>query len=132
MKNENIYHDGEQKLMGGNKPGDGKGRGPNFKNYLYMGLIVLILFLGFNNYIFARSPSIGRFFPGGSCCTSSSTADSTEELRLIGLNYYLSNYGDANVDAVVKDFGCHQEIHIYQGEVLLKRIAYVNGEVFEL
>jgi hypothetical protein len=104
----------------------------NYKKYLYMGLIALILFLGLNNYIFARSSSVGGFIRGGSCCAPSSTVDTTEELRVIGLNFYVSKYGDDNVDAVVKDFGCHQEIHIYQGEVLLTRIAYVNGQVFEL
>ena len=129
MKKENENNDGEQKLTGQEKP---QGRGTSYKNYLYMGVITAILLLGFSNFIFARSPSVGGFFRGCSCCTTNSQVDSTEELRLIGLNYYFSKYGEANVDAVVKDFGCHQEIHIYEGELLLKRIAYVNGEVFEL
>jgi len=101
------------------------------KDYVIVALLAGIIFIGFNNYIFARTGNIGG---GGGCCGGSSggAAVSQEEIRQIGLEYYVSNYGDAEVEAVVQDFGCHQEIHIYKDGQLIKRIGYAYGQVYEL
>ncbi len=91
-------------------------------------LIAAVVFLGFNDYIFAR-PRSGWLEMGG-CCGGG--AISNKELRQIGLEYYVANYGDVNVEAVVEDFGCHQEIHIYKEGKIIKRIGYASGELYEI
>jgi hypothetical protein len=103
------------------------------KDYVIVALIVVVVFMGFNNYIFARTGSSGfGAFGGGGCCGQGGPAVSTEELRLLGLQYYAVTYGDSDVEAVVEDFGCHQEIYIYKNGERVARIGYANGEVYEL
>ncbi|MBS4021163.1 MAG: hypothetical protein KGZ79_01895 [Dethiobacter sp.] len=105
------------------------------KDYVIIALIAVIVFIGYNNYIFARTGGNGAF-GGGGCggCGSGGggAAVSTEEMRLIGLQYYAGTYGDSDVEATVEDFGCHQEIYIFKDGVRVARIGYANGEVYEL
>lgn len=102
------------------------------KDYVIVALIAVVVFIGFNNYIFARTN--GGFGLAGGCCSSGggAAAVSTDELRQIGLEYYVATYGDTEVEAVVQDFGCHQEIHIYKEGQLIQRIGYGNGQVYEI
>lgn len=104
------------------------------KDYVIVALIAVITFMGINNYIFARTGGYGYQGGGGGCCVgrSGTAALSAEDLQQIGLEYYAANYGDAEVEAVVQDFGCHQEIHIYKDGELIKRIGYADGQVYEL
>jgi hypothetical protein len=105
----------------------------NLKDYIIVALIAIVVFIGFNNYIFARTNNGGGGSVGG-CCSSGggAAAVSTDELRQIGLEYYVATYGDTEVEAVVQDFGCHQEIHIYKEGQLIQRIGYGNGQVYEI
>ncbi|MBS3948609.1 MAG: hypothetical protein KGZ57_10030 [Dethiobacter sp.] len=89
-----------------------------FKDYIIVVLLAILVFAGVNNHIFARSDG--------------SAALSAERLRQRGLEYYAASYGDAAVEAVVRDFGCHQEIHIYKEGQLVLRITYWGGELYAL
>ena len=79
------------------------------KDYVIVGLISVVIFMGFNNYIFARTNpggGLGAAGGGGGCCGSGGgEAVSTEELRQVGLEYYVANYNDTEVEAKVEDFG---------------------------
>jgi hypothetical protein len=110
----------------------GKDSLATIKDYVIVALIAVVVFMGFNNYIFARTGSGGFSAFGGGCCGQGGAAVSTEELRLLGLQYYADTYGDSDVEAVVEDFGCHQEIYIYKDGERVARIGYASGEVYEL
>ncbi len=101
------------------------------KDYLIVALIAVIVFMGANNYIFARSGNGGLSAIGGGCCGGGGDAVSFEEMRLAGLQYYVEKYGDSDVEATVEDFGCHQEIYIYKDGAQVARIGYAYGEVYE-
>ncbi|MBS4031094.1 MAG: hypothetical protein KGZ63_06720 [Clostridiales bacterium] len=114
-----------------------KGGLTTLKDYVIVGLLSVIIFMGFNNYIFARTNPGGGFGAaggGGGCggCSGGGAAVSTEELRQVGLEYYVANYNDTEVEAKVEDFGCHQEVHIYKDGQLIKKIGYGNGQVYEI
>jgi hypothetical protein len=112
----------------------GKDALTTIKDYVIVALIAVVIFMGYNNYIYARTGSSGfNAFGGGGCCgAGGGAAVSTEEMRLIGLQYYAETYGDSDVEAKVEDFGCHQEIYIFKDGVRVARIGYANGEVYEL
>ncbi|MBT9171724.1 MAG: hypothetical protein DDT21_00092 [Syntrophomonadaceae bacterium] len=59
-------------------------------------------------------------------------AVSEEQLRRLGLEYYAARYGNAAVEAQVRNFGCHQEIFILKDGQLVLRLAYRRGELYEL
>ncbi len=109
--------------------------GGSFKDYLLITLIVLVAMMGINNYIDARAGS-GAGGCGG-CGVASGAASSLteEELVRIGLEFYAENSGDteiADVQARVRDFGCHQEIYIYKGGRRVMRIGYASGQLFRM
>jgi hypothetical protein len=105
------------------------------KDYVIVGLISVVIFMGFNNYIFARTNSggFGAAGGGGGCggC-GGGAAVSSEDLRQVGLEYYVANYNDTEVEAKVEDFGCHQEVHIYKDGQLIKKLGYGNGQAYEI
>lgn len=109
----------------------------------------ILIFIFVNSQISARSAGNTGFLLGGSCCRSEDLADpgflsadsccgsgenggDFESLRQAGLDFYRQNYGDEAVEAVVEDFGCHQEIHIYRDGQLLNRLIKLNGKISEL
>lgn len=74
---------------------------------------------------------------GGGCCGGSgggqavagaATAD-FKQLEKEAINLYVKNYGDANVTAEVKDFGCHQQINILKDGKVVKEFSYQNGQL---
>ncbi|AOY77468.1 hypothetical protein [Clostridium formicaceticum] len=87
--------------------------------YIQTGLVVLIILIGMK-FVFARSADV--FGPRDG------------RLSQIALEYYVENYGDdgQEVRAVVRNFGCHQEIHIYKDGELVMKVTYANGQVYEL
>ncbi len=53
-------------------------------------------------------------------------------MLLAGLQYYRANYGEEDVEAVIEDFGCHQEILIYDQEEVVARFSYANDKIYDL
>ncbi len=75
------------------------------------------------------------FFSGGSCCAppgGGAQGLTRESLQEQGLAYYASRTGETAEEAIVKDFGCHQEIFIYKDGELMMRLAYAGGNFFEI
>jgi len=76
---------------------------------------------------------------GGGCCSGGALGGqdtlSEEELRSIGLQFYGESVPGGNLDQVtaqVLDFGCHQEIHIYQEGILVLKVGYSYGQVYRI
>lgn len=90
--------------------------------YAQIFIIVIVIFIGVNKFVFPRylSPSNSEANPLGQ----------------IGLEYYLDKHGEQNnpegVEAIVRNFGCHQEVHIYKENQLIMRLTYFNGQMYEL
>lgn len=121
-------------------------------DYIIVALVTLIVVVGVNNFLYARTGSTG-LLGGGSCCSQGSTSTvssggggccgggggavalSNAELEQLGLDFYRDNSGDVDLDEVVasvEDFGCHQEVYIYKAGDLVMRVGYGNGQVYEI
>ena len=114
-------------------PGSGKHK-VSLKSVLLFTVAAVLVLVFVNNQISARNANNSGFSLFGSCCGSGSAVSQSreEQMRQDGLSYYRTNYGDGDVEAVVEDYGCHQEIHIYAEGQLVKRLNYSNGKVYEL
>ncbi len=111
-----------------------------FKICIIAALVMIIALLGLNSAIFAIPASsflAGGFLRGG-CCSSAAggaAAPAEEEMLFIGLQFYLDSTGPADADsveAILEDFGCHREIHIYKDGLLAMRVGYANGQAYEM
>lgn len=132
-----------------------KGAGP-FRAYALVATLVLLALFGFSRSTWAipalRLPTRACCRPAaanrdnlpvetglGGCCSGSTTEGTSplneEELRKIGMQFYLEVTGDLDpkdLDAIVEDFGCHQEIIISKGDKLVMRVGYAYGQVYEI
>ncbi len=68
---------------------------------------------------------------GGYCCGGAAPAVGGsvgyKQLERAAINWYVQNYGDADVMAEIKDFGCHQQINILKdGKVVVDIKAKVE------
>lgn len=91
-------------------------KGPNNSKYISIIIIVLIILTGANRLF---NPSAARINPSQ-----------------IALDYYLEKYGDEvdtnDVKATLRNFGCHQEIHVFKDGKLVMRASYANGRIYEI
>lgn len=116
----------------------GGGGGNGMKDYVIVALIAIIAVMGINNFIYARTSPAG--IGGGGCCGSgggrgAASGPSSAELERIGLEFYVETTGETNtegVQAVVQDFGCHQEIYILKDGQRVMRIGYAYGQVYQM
>jgi len=131
----------------------------NTKIVAVVALVIIVLLIGINSTslalpagnLLAQSSRLGccnrgsiraegepRQTLGGCCSGNAATGESAlseEELRDIGLTFYRESEPTANLDQVearVVDFGCHQEIHIYKGGVLILKVGYSNGQAYQI
>lgn len=108
-------------------------RGNRIKTVILMIIAAGLLLVMANSHIFTRSSSGngGRAW-GGSCCGSGGGAVTREELTRAGLEYYRANFGEDDVEAVVEDYGCHQEIVIYRDGETVRRLTFANGKIYDI
>ena len=118
------------------------------KEYIIVALIAILTVAGINNYIYARNSTgtaaigcgsgagangCGSGAGAGGCCGGGSGAAlSDDEIIQLGLDYYVTTYGDSEVEAQLQDFGCHQEVYIYKAGQLVAKLAYRNGQLTEI
>ncbi len=104
-------------------------------------IIVLLVFLFINSGITARSAGTlgnpeGSFSAatGGSCCsTGNSQSGGAESLAQDALDYYRESGGDVTgIQAVVDDYGCHQEVSLLREGELIKRYSYLGSEFVDI
>lgn len=157
----NRNHDSIRKEHPGAPPpsGDGGNRG-RFQTYALVAALILIVLFGFSRSTWAipsvslpargcyrsaaadpDSLSVKTIPPAnlGGCCGGSGNdaagGDYEEELRQVGLQFYLDTSGDSDeegLEAFVQDFGCHQEIFISKGDQVIMRIGYANGQAYQM
>lgn len=104
-------------------------------------LIVLVTFIFINSGISARTAGTAdgtavtpAAAGAGSCCSSGSPeADSKESLALAALAYYREDGGNTDgIQAVVDDYGCHQEISLIREGNLVKRYSYLGSGLIDI
>lgn len=83
-----------------------------------------------NTFTSAGGPIAGR----GSCCSVGNPAGSGEDqLAANALDYYRANYGNGEeLTAKVDDFGCHQEVTIFEKDIAVKRFGSSGGTFYDL
>ncbi|TCT16152.1 hypothetical protein EDC18_102168 [Natranaerovirga pectinivora] len=100
---------------------DNKKRKFDIGNLIYVALIIVVLLFGMNRL------GITQGFLAGT---------NTDTMRQLGLEYYMDHYGEQvgaeEPEAVIRNFGCHREIHIYEGDQLKIRLSFFNGRVSEI
>lgn len=107
-----------------NPNGGNEKKGFNVTRFACILLIGVLIFMGLNRFVFSQRADAGT--PG----------TSKNSITELGLSYYIENYGDGveteGVEAVLRNFGCHSEIHILdQGKVVLK-LYYSGGRFIEI
>ncbi|AKL95659.1 hypothetical protein CACET_c22130 [Clostridium aceticum] len=99
---------------------DGK-QGFDIWKYGQLIIVALIIFVGMK-----------FVFPGG----NSIFGPNEGTLSAAALEYYVENYGEIEdseeVKAVVRNFGCHREVHIYKDGELIMKMIYANGQMQEI
>ncbi len=104
----------------------------SLKNYL-LAVVIVLFFAAANSYILARPPAGGSLLSGGPCCRVGTVPLFTnEQLQKEGFSYYKARSGEKADTAIVHDYGCHQEIYLYQNGILVMRLSHVNGRLFEI
>lgn len=111
-------------------------KGFPYKDVALIIALALLIVTAFNGYIYARNNDQAFIANnrswGGGCCSSGSENISFDTLRLEALSYYESKNGSGNYEANVEDFGCHQEIFIYDNGEMVMRLAYSGGNFYEI
>ncbi len=105
-----------------------------YKSIVIIALIVIVAFMAINT---VSSRGSGMF--GGFCFRNSESSEAvpgSSDLGQLGMQFYLDNTGDTDdlegLEAVVRDFGCHQETHIYRDEQLVMRVGFSRGQAFQM
>jgi hypothetical protein len=97
-------------------------------------LAVITVFIVVNNRLSAGNTE-GSGLSGAisSCCSTGAAASSEEQLAQAGLSYYRANSGDTEgLEALVDDFGCHQEISIQRNGEEIRRYSYSNDTFYDI
>jgi hypothetical protein len=95
---------------------------------------VIIVFVIVDNRLSARTLETGDLIGGVSSCCSAETATNSQDLLAIAsLEFYRENFGNTEgLEAVVEDYGCHQEITISRNGEALRRFSHSNGNFSDI
>jgi len=116
-------------------------KGNLLKNLLLIAAVLILAVVLVNSMVTARTPVLtvsgetGETLftpPACSCCSGNEAGSELEQMRQQALAYYNDQFGEEATDAVVEDYGCHQEILIFKGEEPLRRLAYESGVFSDL
>lgn len=125
-KSENLHED---KVIEKNK-------GSLIRTLLLFTAVLIMALVMINSMVTARVPlymgndetgNFSKLRPACSCCSGNQAESVLDQVRLQALTYYNENFEEKATDAVVEDYGCHQEILIFKDGKLLGRLAYNNG-----
>ncbi len=103
--------------------------------------VALAVFIFVNSGISARTAGLTENGPGnptstgtGSCCSfGSPESEGTYSLAQGALDYYGKDGGNtAGIQAVVDDYGCHQEISLLREGELVKRYSYFGSDYVDI
>ena len=116
-------------------------KGNKLKNLLLIAAVLIMVVVLINSMVTARTPSIKgsgetgetSFSPPAfSCCSGNQAGSALDQVRQQALAYYSDQFGEQATEAVVEDYGCHQEILIFRDGEPLRRLAYNNGDFSDL
>ncbi len=102
---------------------------------LIMAVVIVNSMVTVRTPILTVSGEAGETFnsiPACSCCSVNQAESAPDQIRVQALAYYNETFEEKATDAVVKDYGCHQEILILQDGESLRRLAYSNGVFSDL
>ena len=90
---------------------------------------VIIVFVIVDNRLSARTLETGGLIGGiSSCCSADTATNSQDLLAIASIDFYRENFGSTEgLEAVVEDYGCHQEITISRNGEALRRFSHSNG-----
>ncbi len=121
-----------------------KNKGNKLKNLLLIAAVLILAVVLINSMVTARTPAIkvsgevdetgeASFLPpANSCCSRNQAGSELDQVQKQALAYYNDQFEEEATDAVVEDYGCHQEILILKGEEPLRRLAYESGVFSDL
>jgi hypothetical protein len=116
-------------------------KGNLLKNLLLIAAALIMAVVLVNSMVTARTPVLtvsgetGEALytpPACSCCSGNEAGSELEQMRQQALAFYNDQFEEDATDAVVEDYGCHQEILILKGEEPLRRLAYESGVFSDL
>ena len=96
---------------------------------------VIMVFAFVNNRLAAGNTIAGGIWTGGrgSCCSTGNTTGNEDQLAQAGLDYYRANYGNSEgLEAIMEDFGCHQEITIYSNGEAVRKFSHSGGNFYDI
>jgi hypothetical protein len=98
------------------------------------GAIVIVFILVNNRLSASTANEAGNWTGGGgSCCSVEAAANGQDSLALSALDYYKTNFGDIEgLEAIVEDFGCHQEITLSRSGEVVRRLSHTNGNFSDI
>lgn len=99
-----------------------------------VGAVVVVFILVNNRLSASTATEIGYWTGGGgSCCSVETAANDQDILALSALDYYKANFGDIEgLEAIVEDFGCHQEITLERNGEVIRRFSHANGNFSDI
>jgi len=121
-----------------------KNKGNKLKNLLLIAAVLIMAVVLINSMVTARTPAIkvsGEIGetgetsfspPACSCCSGNEAGSELDQFQQQALAYYNDRFEEQATDAVVEDYGCHQEVLILKGGEPLRRLAYNNGVFSDL
>ena len=118
-----------------------KNKGNKLKNLLLIATVLIMAVVLINSMVTARTPAIkvsGEIGetsfspPACSCCSGNQAGSELDQFQQQALAYYNDRFEEQATDAVVEDYGCHQEVLILKGGEPLRRLAYNNGVFSDL
>lgn len=121
-----------------------KNKGNKLKNLLLIAAVLVMVVVLINSMVTARTPAIkvnGEIGetgdtsfspPAFSCCSGNQAGSELDLVRQQALAYYSDRFEEQATDAVVEDYGCHQEVLIFRDGEPLRRLTYNNGVFSDL
>ena len=120
----------------------------DLKYYVGLGVIALLGVMAINKFLPFRTSA----YASGNCINGTVQNSSGNNLEATlnnessnnivdpraeaALKYYAEKTGESidsnTIQAIVENFGCHTEIHVYKNDELVMRTAYFNGQIYEL
>lgn len=104
-------------------------------------LAMLVVFIFINSGLAARTGESVEDMPPntaaagtGGCCRSDNTVPAdTDPLAQAAIDYYRESGGDiSGIQAVVDDFGCHQEVSLIRDGEIVKRYSYAGSNLVDI
>ncbi len=112
-----------------------------FISFLLIGAVLIMAAILVNTFITAKAPVVQSgaseresfgFAPAASCCARNQDQLAAESIGQEALVYYKTTFGETADASTVEDYGCHQEVVVYNQGKPVRRLSYNNGVFSDL